>query len=93
MTDRDQRATRDAGTLMALLCLIGGSVLFIAFAAMVMPQLLGLFLVVGLFLGAVAFHYLIWGWWLTAALKMDDADSRAADSSSTSVEPGSPEAR
>lgn len=78
MTDRETRSTRDAGTMIALLCLIVGSASFIMFAALVMPQLLGVFLVVGLFLGAVALHYVVWGWWLTAVLKIDETDAKSS---------------
>lgn len=75
MTENDTKSTRDAATMIALICLILGSASFVGFAALVMPQLLGLFLVVGLFLGAVALHYIVWGWWLTAMLKSDETEA------------------
>ncbi len=87
--DNDTRATRDAATLIALVCLIAWSVAFVAFAALVMPQLLGVFLVVGLFLGAVALHYLVWGWWLSAALKMEELETRESASSADTTGRGS----
>ncbi len=93
MTDREARSARDAGTMIALFCLIVGSALFIGFAAAVMPQLLGVFLVVGLFLGAVALHYVVWGWWLTAVLKTDESEARDAKSSDEEANRGSPAER
>ena len=55
---------RDGGTLLVLfgLLVLGGGLL--GLMAMVAPQLLGVILIVGGFLGFGALHYLIWGWWL-----------------------------
>jgi hypothetical protein len=33
--------------------------------AMVLPQLLGIVVVVLIFAVPAAFHYLVWGWWLS----------------------------
>lgn len=55
----------NAGTWIALfgLLLIAGALL--GLAALVMPHLLGLIAVVGGFVFLTAFHYLVWGWWMS----------------------------
>ncbi|HTI49425.1 MAG TPA: hypothetical protein VL475_00685 [Planctomycetaceae bacterium] len=56
----------NAGTFIALfgLILMGGSL--VGLTALVLPQFLGLVLVVGgLFVVPALFHYLVWGWWLS----------------------------
>jgi uncharacterized protein (DUF58 family) len=76
MSDDRSRDTLPAGTYIALLGLILVSLLLIGLAAMVAPHVLGIFLVLGLFCGAVAFHYLAWGWWLPRVLeRAEQADA------------------
>jgi hypothetical protein len=82
MTDKETRSARDAGTMIALLCLAAVSLLLVILAAMVMPQILGIVIVVGMFLGAVSLHYVVWGWWLSAALKRDETEIEDGASSS-----------
>lgn len=64
----------NAGTWIALfgLILIGGALL--GLTVLVMPQFIGLVAVVGgLFVVPIAFHYLVWGWWMSQ-MKDDDPD-------------------
>ncbi len=81
MKDPETESARNAGTMVALLCLAVASVLLVLLAAMVMPQILGVVLVAGLFFGAFALHYLVWGWWLSAVVKMDETEARERMSS------------
>ncbi|GIX03863.1 MAG: hypothetical protein KatS3mg113_0869 [Planctomycetaceae bacterium] len=46
-----------------------GSAFLIGLCAMVLPQVLGIVLVVGIFSGGLAFHYLVWGWWIDRCLR------------------------
>ncbi len=86
MTDKNSQSARDAGTMTALLGLAAVSLLLVFLVAMVMPQILGIVLVVGLFLGAVALHYVVWGWWLGTVLKMDDTEISEESSLSSKME-------
>jgi hypothetical protein len=64
----------NAATFVALfgLILMGGAL--VGLTALVLPQFLGLVLVVGgLFVLPALFHYLVWGWWLSQ-IKDDDPD-------------------
>jgi hypothetical protein len=68
MAERDPAAVMRANvaTLIALfgLVIIGGALL--GLMALVLPQFLGILLVLGVvFVGPIAFHYLVWGWWLS----------------------------
>ena len=47
--------------LFALLALLGG---LLVLSALVLPQMLGLLLVIFGFSIFAAFHYLAWGWWM-----------------------------
>ncbi len=80
MNDRDSQSARDAGTTIALLCLAVASFLLVLLAAMVLPQVLGIVLVVGLFLGVVALHYLVWGRWLSMTVDSDADESSREES-------------
>jgi len=59
---------RDLATFSALLglLLLGGLLIFLS--ALVVPQILGIVLVVVGFSGMLIFHYLVWGWWLSRML-------------------------
>jgi hypothetical protein len=73
MPDRPQPATpspksdrSNAATFVALfgLILMGGAL--VGLTALVLPQFLGLVVVIGgLFVAPALFHYLVWGWWLS----------------------------
>ncbi len=68
----DRESMRNAGTMVALCGLVLLSLGMIAFMALVLPQVLGVAIVVGMFFGAVAFHYLVWGWWMSAQRPPDE---------------------
>jgi Flp pilus assembly protein TadB len=57
----------NAATAIALvgLVLVAGALL--GLMAMVLPQLLGIVVVVLIFAVPAALHYLVWGWWLSQA--------------------------
>lgn len=73
MNDDSARDSRNVATILALVGLVAATLFIIALVAMVAPHVLGIFLVLGLFGGAVAFHYLAWGWWLPRLLREKDA--------------------
>lgn len=54
-----------AATLLALfgLLLIGGGLL--GLTALVLPFVWGFVIVAMLFIVPIAFHYLVWGWWMS----------------------------
>jgi len=79
MTDDPLRESRNVGTFAALAGLVVVSLFFIGLTALVIPEILGIVLVVGVFFGAVALHYLAWGWWLPRVLKDDDPTDDATD--------------
>ncbi len=55
----------NAATAIALLGLVLISAALLGLMAMVLPQLLGILIVILIFALPAAFHYLIWGWWLS----------------------------
>jgi hypothetical protein len=64
--DPQRLAESNAATVVALfgLLVIGGGLM--GLIALVLPQFMAVLLVVGgLFVLPVAFHYLVWGWWLS----------------------------
>jgi hypothetical protein len=73
MTGDPLRESRNTGTFVALIGLALASLFLIGLSALVFPQVLGIVIVVGVFFGAVAFHYVAWGWWLPKVLKDPDA--------------------
>lgn len=69
---------RDAGTWVALISLIVVAVGLLGLVAMVAPHVLGIVLIVFAFVGFGALHYLVWGWWLGAALtKQPETESQS----------------
>jgi hypothetical protein len=82
MTDDPSHDDRNTGTFAALMGLAVACFFLIGLAALVMPQVLGLVAVVAVFGGAVAFHYVAWGWWLPRVLK-DDSESSGDESPSS----------
>jgi hypothetical protein len=68
MTDSADDGGRNAGTFGALLGLVALAWLLLGLVAMVLPQILGLVVVLGGFLGIVSLHYLLWGCWLSRLL-------------------------
>jgi hypothetical protein len=55
----------NAATAIALLGLLLISAALLGLMALVLPQLLGILIVILIFAVPAAFHYLIWGWWLS----------------------------
>jgi Flp pilus assembly protein TadB len=72
---RQSNADRNSGTFLALaaLMLVGAGLLMLV--AIVLPQALGLVLVVfGFFLMGLL-HYVTWGWWLSRTPADEDEDT------------------
>jgi hypothetical protein len=63
---------RDAGTFLALAALLVAAVFLLFLVALVMPHVVGIAAVLACLLFFVAFHYVIWGWWLSATLPKED---------------------
>jgi hypothetical protein len=57
----------NAATAIALLGLLLMSAALLGLMAMVLPQLLGILIVILIFAVPAAFHYVVWGWWLSQA--------------------------
>jgi len=79
MPDRDPLAAARANmaTLIALFGLLLGGAALVGLVALVMPQFLGVLLVVAaLFVAPMIFHYLVWGWWLSQ-MKDDPPDKES----------------
>jgi NhaP-type Na+/H+ or K+/H+ antiporter len=55
----------NAATFLALFVLLGIMLALIGLSALVLPQMLGLLLVVFGFSFFAIFHYLAWGWWMS----------------------------
>ena len=55
----------NVATAIALFGLILISAALLGLMAMVLPQLLGIVVVFLVFLVPAAFHYVVWGWWLS----------------------------
>lgn len=73
-------AERDLGTWGALFGLVVIAIGLLGLVAMVAPQLLGIALVIGGFIGFGSLHYLLWGWWLGRRLTDDQAERDAGQS-------------
>ena len=72
---RQSSADRNSGTFLALLALmfVGGGLLMLV--AVVLPQALGLVVVVfGFFLMGLL-HYVTWGWWLSRMHVEEDEET------------------
>jgi hypothetical protein len=55
----------NVATALALFGLMLISAALLGLMAMVLPELLGILIVILIFAVPAAFHYLIWGWWLS----------------------------
>ena len=72
MNDDEQKKLKseaDARTFVALLMVIVITYSLLGVMALVLPQLLGVVLVVGGFGGFAVMHYVLWGWWLGSYLR------------------------
>src|SRR5262245_56245253 len=76
MPDRRARSTShaDLATAIALFGLVLHAAALLGLMALVLPQLLGILVVILIFAVPAAFHYLVWGWWLS---QMQDEDAEA----------------
>lgn len=84
MTQRNSPTTRNqsnAGTAIALVGLIFISMALLGLMALVLPELLGVLLVILIFAVPAAFHYLIWGWWLSQSRIAESDDEGIEDRS------------
>ena len=73
---------RNLGTLLAVFALVLFAAGLVGLAAMVMPTVLGLVLVIFGFFFFVAFHYILWGWWFRPRPPDDDDDTDESQSGS-----------
>lgn len=74
MSNSPRDENRNTATLLALfgLLTVAGGLLFLT--AMVLPQIFFLLLVIVGFVFSIAFHYVLWGWWLSKSVHRDDDD-------------------
>src|SRR5260221_11113099 len=59
------RGQSNAATAIALFGLVLMGAALLGLMALVLPQLLGVVVVVLIFAVPAAFHYLVWGWWMS----------------------------
>ncbi len=71
---RGRSPTSNSGTFLALILLLAISAGMLMLTAMVLPQALGLLIVGVGFAMVAAFHYLVWGRWLSSRLAAQDAE-------------------
>jgi hypothetical protein len=65
----------NAATAIALLGLLLISAALLGLMALVLPQVLGILVVILIFAVPAVFHYLLWGWWLSRVRDREsDAD-------------------
>jgi CHASE2 domain-containing sensor protein len=62
---RPSQRSSNIATYLALIALVAFAGFLLALVAMVLPQAIGLIVVIGGMFFFGAFHYLVWGWWLT----------------------------
>jgi cytochrome bd-type quinol oxidase subunit 2 len=63
----------NAATAIALFGLVLISAMILGLMALVLPELLGVLVVILIFAVPAALHYLIWGWWLSQK-RIDEPD-------------------
>lgn len=83
MPNRSPQSTRqaNAATAIALVGLVFMGVALLGLMAMVLPQLLGVIIVVLIFAVPAAFHYLIWGWWLSQSREAENKSENTEEES------------
>jgi hypothetical protein len=76
MANRNSQSTgqSNAATAIAMLGLLLISAALLGLMAMVLPQVLGILIVILIFAVPAVFHYLLWGWWLS---QVRDRESEA----------------
>ena len=75
MSNSPRPESRNAATFLALFGLMALAAGLMFLTAMVLPQIFFLGLVVVGFVMSIAFHYLLWGWWLSKGTQPDDDDT------------------
>ena len=71
----------NAATAIALLGLMLISAALLGLMALVLPQVLGILIVILIFAVPAAFHYLVWGWWLSQSRKREqEAEGEGVES-------------
>ena len=73
---RDARAGRDSGTFLALAALLVAAIGLLFLVALVIPQVIGIAVVLACLVLFVTFHYVVWGWWLSGRI-VDDTEKHA----------------
>lgn len=68
----------NAATAIALFGLVLMGAALLGLMALVLPQLLGIVVVVLIFAVPAAFHYLVWGWWMSQ-MREEDEVARVED--------------
>jgi len=78
-----EKAKREADqrTFAALLMVFVVSNSLLGVMALVLPQLLGVLLVVGGIGWFAVMHYVLWGWWLSGYLRRVERDEESRDTS------------
>jgi hypothetical protein len=82
MANRNAPSTSQSNvaTAIALFGLVLLAAALLGLMAMVLPELLGILIVILIFAVPAAFHYLVWGWWLSQMREEElDAEARGAD--------------
>ena len=80
MASRNQS---NAATAIALLGLLLISAAILGLMALVLPQLLGVLIVILIFAVPAVFHYLVWGWWLSQMRDAQPADETTEEQPAT----------
>ena len=85
MSDRNSPTTRNqsnAGTAIALVGIVLLSAAMLGLISLVLPMLLGVLVVILIFAVPAAFHYLIWGWWLSQTREVQSDGEKIEDGGS-----------
>ncbi len=79
--DPQAKSDADSRTLSALLMVVVIASLILGLIAMILPGVLGIFLVVGGLAWFGVLHYALWGWWLGGYLRrLEEAESEQSES-------------
>lgn len=69
-----QQPGRNSGTFIALFGLLVIAAGLLGLSALILPIARGIIVLVLLFLGMIAFHYCVWGWWLSTHAPTDERE-------------------
>ena len=79
--DTQAKNDADSRTLSALLMVVVIASMILGLIAMILPGVLGIFLVVGGLAWFGVLHYALWGWWLGGYLRRrEEAESERSES-------------